>query len=111
ERRGGVALEVRASFRRRPHQRRRPPLAKIRPGGPAPATGPGTAGATPLTTSAIVTSGNTPATGGGPGLSSVALNRKTPATEPKMGAVARTSSVQMVELEVQLSSNDAPNGK
>jgi len=30
-------------FFRRRHQARRPPLAKIRPGSPAPTTGPGTA--------------------------------------------------------------------
>src|SRR5262249_17136191 len=34
---------LQAIFRRRRHQPRRPPLAKIRPGRPAPATGPGTA--------------------------------------------------------------------
>jgi hypothetical protein len=34
--------EVQAIFFRRRHQARRPPLAKIRPGRPAPAIGPGT---------------------------------------------------------------------
>src|SRR6478736_5002 len=34
-----------SAFRRRRHQPRRPPPAKIRPGRPAPATGPGTAAA------------------------------------------------------------------
>ena len=34
--------DVQAIFRRRRHQPRRPPLAKIRPGSPAPAMGPGT---------------------------------------------------------------------
>ena len=33
---------VQAIFRRRRHQARRPPLAKIRPGSPAPTMGPGT---------------------------------------------------------------------
>src|SRR5215831_13949868 len=37
--------EVQATFRRRRHQPRSPPPAKIRPGSPAPATGPGTAAA------------------------------------------------------------------
>ena len=35
-------LDAQALFRRRRHQPRRPPLAKIRPGRPAPAMGPGT---------------------------------------------------------------------
>src|SRR5205823_4031540 len=35
--------EAQAIFCRRRHQPRRPPLAKIRPGSPAPAMGPGTA--------------------------------------------------------------------
>jgi hypothetical protein len=35
--------DAQAIFRRRRHQPRRPPLAKIRPGSPAPAIGPGTA--------------------------------------------------------------------
>ena len=35
-------VDVQAVFRRRRYQPRRPPLAKIRPGRPAPATGPGT---------------------------------------------------------------------
>src|ERR1700731_264075 len=34
--------KAQAIFLRRRHQARRPPLAKIRPGSPAPATGPGT---------------------------------------------------------------------
>jgi hypothetical protein len=34
--------EAQAAFFRRRHQPRRPPLAKIRPGRPAPAMGPGT---------------------------------------------------------------------
>jgi hypothetical protein len=37
---GGV--EAQATFCRRRHHARRPPLAKIRPGRPAPAMGPGT---------------------------------------------------------------------
>src|SRR6516164_9743553 len=37
-----VVSDVQAIFFRRRHQPRRPPLAKIRPGSPAPATGPGT---------------------------------------------------------------------
>jgi hypothetical protein len=37
-----VAPEAQAIFRRRRHQPRRPPQAKIRPGSPAPAMGPGT---------------------------------------------------------------------
>src|SRR5262245_12353628 len=36
------SLDVQAIFRRRRHQPKRPPLAKIRPGRPAPAMGPGT---------------------------------------------------------------------
>src|SRR5262249_57358204 len=36
-------LSRQAIFRRRRHQPRRPPPAKIRPGSPAPAMGPGTA--------------------------------------------------------------------
>src|SRR6516164_1019037 len=35
-------LDAQAIFRRRRHQPRRPPLAKIRPGRPAPTMGPGT---------------------------------------------------------------------
>src|SRR5262245_16108375 len=35
-------FDAQAIFRRRRHQPRRPPLAKIRPGRPAPITGPGT---------------------------------------------------------------------
>ena len=42
---GLCGLRVQAIFRRRRHQPRRPPLAKIRPGRPAPAMGPGTANA------------------------------------------------------------------
>jgi hypothetical protein len=38
----GFAPESQAIFFRRRHQPRRPPLAKIRPGSPAPTTGPGT---------------------------------------------------------------------
>src|SRR5262252_7505503 len=38
-----VVPDVQAIFLRRRHQPRRPPLAKIRPGSPAPTTGPGTA--------------------------------------------------------------------
>ena len=38
-------FEVQAIFCRRRHQLRRPPLAKIRPGRPAPTMGPGTAAA------------------------------------------------------------------
>jgi hypothetical protein len=41
---GPVLKDAQAIFRRRRHQPRRPLLAKIRPGGPASATGPGTAG-------------------------------------------------------------------
>jgi hypothetical protein len=37
-----VALSIQALFCRRRHQARRPPLAKIRPGRPAPTIGPGT---------------------------------------------------------------------
>src|SRR5262245_48983172 len=40
---GVFALDAQAIFFRRCHQPRRPPLAKIRPGSPAPTTGPGTA--------------------------------------------------------------------
>src|SRR5262245_11471636 len=40
--------DVQAIFFRRRHQARRPPLAKIRPGRPAPAMGPGTGVATRL---------------------------------------------------------------
>src|SRR5260370_41340320 len=36
-------MTVQATFCRRRHHARRPPLAKIRPGSPAPAMGPGTA--------------------------------------------------------------------
>src|SRR5262245_33700855 len=43
KRRVQIALDVQAIFFRRRHQPRRPPLAKIRPGSPAPAMGPGTA--------------------------------------------------------------------
>src|SRR6476646_780380 len=39
----GCAAAAQAIFRRRRHQPRRPPLAKIKPGKPAPAMGPGTA--------------------------------------------------------------------
>jgi len=35
-------VDIQAIFCRRRHQPRRPPLAKIRPGSPAPAMGPGT---------------------------------------------------------------------
>jgi hypothetical protein len=38
----GFAPKVQAIFFRRRHQPRRPPQANIRPGSPAPATGPGT---------------------------------------------------------------------
>jgi hypothetical protein len=38
----GLRANIQAIFRRRRHQPRRPPLAKIRPGRPAPAMGPGT---------------------------------------------------------------------
>jgi hypothetical protein len=38
-----IAREAQAIFFRRRHQARRPPPAKIRPGSPAPAMGPGTA--------------------------------------------------------------------
>jgi len=41
---GRIAPEVQAIFFRRRHQPRRPTLAKIRPGKPAPAMGPGTPG-------------------------------------------------------------------
>jgi hypothetical protein len=37
-----LALDAQAIFFRRRHQPRMPPLAKIRPGSPAPAIGPGT---------------------------------------------------------------------
>src|SRR5262249_43267120 len=37
-----IAPQAQAVFRRRRHQPRRPPPAKIRPGSPAPAMGPGT---------------------------------------------------------------------
>ena len=43
KRRVQIALDAQAIFRRRRHQPRRPPPAKIRPGSPAPTTGPGTA--------------------------------------------------------------------
>jgi hypothetical protein len=39
----GLRANVQAIFFRRRHQPRRPPPAKIRPGRPAPAMGPGTA--------------------------------------------------------------------
>ena len=42
-------LEVQALFFRRRHQPRKPPPAKIRPGSPAPAIGPGTAAAATVT--------------------------------------------------------------
>src|SRR6516225_2843778 len=42
KRRERIALEAQAIFFRRRHQPRRPPLARIRPGSPAPAMGPGT---------------------------------------------------------------------
>src|SRR5215471_3353753 len=42
KRRIQIALDAQAIFRRRRHQPRRPPPAKIRPGRPAPATGPRT---------------------------------------------------------------------
>src|SRR5262245_65007829 len=42
KRREQTAPEVQAIFFRRRHQPRRPPPAKIRPGNPAPAMGPGT---------------------------------------------------------------------
>ena len=42
KRRVRIALDVQAIFFRRRHQPRRPPHAKIRPGRPAPAIGPGT---------------------------------------------------------------------
>src|SRR5262245_3414713 len=42
KRREQTAPEVQAIFFRRRHQPRRPPHAKIRPGSPAPAMGPGT---------------------------------------------------------------------
>src|SRR5262249_38044521 len=42
KRRVRIALDDQAFFRRRRHQPRRPPQAKIRPGSPAPAMGPGT---------------------------------------------------------------------
>jgi hypothetical protein len=37
-----ACFDAQAIFRRRRHQARRPPLAKMRPGSPAPAIGPGT---------------------------------------------------------------------
>jgi hypothetical protein len=40
----GLGPSVQAIFFRRRHQPRRPPLAKIRPGSPAPAMGTGTLG-------------------------------------------------------------------
>src|SRR5262245_15083032 len=43
KRRVRIAPEAQAIFFRRRHQPRRPPLAKMRPGRPAPAMGPGTA--------------------------------------------------------------------
>jgi hypothetical protein len=46
--------EAQAIFFRRRHQARRPPLAKIRPGSPAPTMGPGTAAASTLTPSAKI---------------------------------------------------------
>ena len=45
-----TASLVQALFRRRRHQPRRPPPAKIRPGRPAPATGPGTADGSDMVT-------------------------------------------------------------
>jgi hypothetical protein len=46
--RAGLSPQAQAIFCRRRHQPRRPPLAKIRPGSPAPAIGPGAAdGASP----------------------------------------------------------------
>src|SRR5207253_2475351 len=45
-----IALDAQAAFCRRRHQPRSPPLAKMRPGRPAPAMGPGTgAAAVPIT--------------------------------------------------------------
>ena len=41
ERKAYSRVDVGAIFCRRHHQPRRPPLAKIRPGSPAPAMGPG----------------------------------------------------------------------
>src|SRR5262249_1053750 len=41
--------EAQAIFFRRRHQARRPPVAKIRPGRPAPAMGPGTGALSPVT--------------------------------------------------------------
>jgi hypothetical protein len=46
KRRERIATNVQAIFFRRRHQPRRPPLAKIRPGRPAPTIGPGTAAVT-----------------------------------------------------------------
>jgi hypothetical protein len=40
--RADCAPDIQAIFRRRRHQPRRPTLAKIRPGSPAPVMGPGT---------------------------------------------------------------------
>src|SRR5262245_932967 len=44
--------DVQAIFFRRRHQPRRPPTAKIRPGRPAPAMGPGTAEGVPMISNA-----------------------------------------------------------
>ena len=52
KRRERIALEAQAIFFRRRHQPRRPPPAKIRPGSPAPAMGPGTPAMGPGTTNA-----------------------------------------------------------
>src|SRR5262249_55250044 len=45
-----VVSDAQAIFCRRRHQPRRPPPAKIRPGRPAPTTGPGTGAGDPVTT-------------------------------------------------------------
>src|SRR5262249_6007657 len=72
---------VQAIFRRRRHQVRRPPLAKIRPGSPAPTIGPGT-GATGCG-GAGTTTGDGNGDGGGGG-------RLTGALLPLVGATVGT---------------------
>ena len=96
--------DVQATFFRRRHQPRMPPLAKIRPGSPAPAMGPGT-GDVPLATSEIFCANVLAILPSE--LNSAAPKVKTPV--PVRPGVTVTSTVQVVEEVEQLLSSEGVN--
>src|SRR5262249_53523705 len=108
----GALHKAQAIFCRRRHQPRRPPPAKIRPGSPAPATGPGTANeSTPLpvrvTTGCPTTNVFSTNTGGMP------MRRRSVSRPviwrlaleiPTVWGLKATSKVQVGDAEEQLAS-------